>query len=189
MVSYCQIRKGVTYMSKYIYSKWSDKDLLVLSATNLVADMYEMVGLYVSFSENAGETKFYDYYLENVNLHPYHFKNIGERRVKESLRAKQEYIPRRNFRFLSRTWTYVPVVASDDINVIFSELIDIIYSIEELKKVFLAQQWELTPNGIFGFQHMFLQKYLMTKAQITSVQKHQLFSQAFFALKSNRVFK
>ena len=57
--------------------------------------------------------------------------------VKENLRAKQEFIPRRNFRFLSRTWAYFPVVASDDINIIFSELVDIIYSVEDLKKAFL----------------------------------------------------
>lgn len=175
-------------MSKYIHSRWSDKDLLVLNATNLVADMYEMVGIYTHFSDDKEESGFFDYYLQHVNLHPYHFKNIGERRVKESLKAKQEYIPRRNFRFLSRTWAYFPVVASDDINIIFSELIEIIYSAEDLKKVFLSQPWDLTPDGIFGFQHTFLQRYLFTKAQIGNPKKHKLFSHTFSAIESNPVF-
>lgn len=175
-------------MSKYIYSKWSDKDFLVLNTTNLVADMYEMVGIHTAFINDSGKSDFYDYYMENVNLHPYHFKNIGERRVKEGLRAKKEYIPRRNFRFLSRTWAYFPVVASDDINVIFSELIEIIYSVEDLKKVFLSRSWDLTPGGIFGFQHDFLQEYLYTKARITNIQKRNMFNQVFSDIESNRVF-
>lgn len=175
-------------MSKYIHSRWSDRDFLMLNTTNLVADMYEMVGIYTCFSDNGEDSEFYDYYLHHVNLHPYHFKNIGERRVKESLRAKQEYIPRRNFRFLSRTWAYFPVVASDDINVIFSELIEIIYSTEDLKRVFLSRPWSLTPDGIFGFQHTFLQSYLYTKTKIGNTQKHKLFSQTFSSMESNHVF-
>lgn len=175
-------------MSKYIYSRWSDRKYLVLNTTNLVADMYEMVGIYTAFINENVDSQFYDYYLENVNLHPYHFKNIGERRVKESLRAKQEYIPRRNFRFLSRTWAYFPVVASDDINVIFSELIEIIYSVEDLKKVFLSRPWNLTPDGIFGFQHDFLQEYLYTKARIVNIQKRNMFSHTFSDMESNHVF-
>ena len=175
-------------MSKYIHSRWSDKDLLILNTTNLVADMYEMVGIYYSFTQDGKDSKFYDYYLERVNLHPYHFKNIGERRVKESLKAKKEYIPRRNFRFLSRTWAYFPVVASDDINTIFSELIDIIYATDVLKKVFLSRPWNLTPDGIFGFQHLFLRQYLTTKAQIISTQKHAAFNRTFSDLVSNQVF-
>lgn len=176
-------------MSKYIYSRWSDKDFLFLNETNLVANMYEMLGIYISYSNNSGDSEFYDYYLENVGLRPFHFRNIGERKVKECLQSKGEHIPRRNLRFLSQTWAYFPVIASDDMDKIFSELVDSIYSSDALKKVFLTQAWTRTPDRILGFQHKFLNRYLKIKAQINSTKKGKIFKAVFAALEANRIFK
>ena len=63
----------------YIYSKWSEKDMLVLSATNNVADLYELLGIYISYKNSDLRSAFKDYYNENVKRKVYHFRNIGEK--------------------------------------------------------------------------------------------------------------
>jgi len=171
-----------------MYSKWSDKDLLLLSETNMVANMYEMLGLYVSYSHVEGNSAFYDYYIENVGVRPFHFRNIGERKVKEFLQKSSKSIPRRNFRFLSRTWAYIPIIASDDMDIIFSGLVDLLYSKEDLKRVFLSQSWTWTPVGLLGFWDSFSTRYLRTNAQINSTKKLKMFKSVFLSIESNYIF-
>ena len=84
----------------YIYSKWSEKDMLVLSATNNVADLYELLGIYISYKNSDLRSAFKDYYNENVKRKVYHFRNIGEREIKKNLESTGLRVSRAELRLL-----------------------------------------------------------------------------------------
>lgn len=90
-------------LAVYIYSKWSEKDLLHLSAVNGVADLYELLGIYISYCGDPSQDSFQDYYRNTVGKLPYHFRNIGELKVKNDLARNGIKVPRRDFRCFART--------------------------------------------------------------------------------------
>ena len=95
----------------YIYSKWAERDLRSLDRHNCVAKLYELIGIYTSYQGDATIAKsmsFAQYYEECADEKRYHFKNIGECHVK----ARLPFVPRHDFRLLSRTYGGIPVISS-----------------------------------------------------------------------------
>lgn len=142
----------------YIYSKWSDKDLLKLNKTNSVGDLYELLGIYVSFCNERARCSFKKYYEAHVNMRPYHYRNIGEKQVKNILQEKNVVVSRKEIRLLSRTYYNIPVITSDKMGIIFSELTNEIYKCKKNRKNFIYITKEIYPTRFFIFSILFYHK-------------------------------
>ena len=159
----------------YIYSRRSDKDLFLMSATNSVADAYELLGLYHEYCHDATKWDFEEYYLSNVHTQPYHFRNIGEKIVKRSLLEKGIYVTRKELRLLSTTYQRIPVITSSRMGVIFSELMNWICNYEVPKSVILKWDQEFSPEDFLYFQYTFVYRYVHVKDYASSFKKAKAF--------------
>lgn len=139
----------------YIYSKWAERDLRSLDRHNCVAKLYELIGIYTSYQGDATIAKsmsFAQYYEECTDEKRYHFKNIGERQVKACL----PFVPRRDFRLLSRTYGGIPVISSSTMGNIFTELQRIVLENETMREIYLGKIKRSTLDEFLEFQYAFV---------------------------------
>ena len=173
----------------YIYSKWSERDLRILNEANSVADLYELLGLYISYCEAGVTEDFKKYYGMNVNTKPYHFRNIGEKKIKHILKLKEIIVSRKELRLLSRTYFDIPVITSDKMGIIFTELTNEIYKYLKMQKILSIMQIEFTPLDFLYFQYYFVTKYVCTDVYINSYKKKNVFRLVKEEWEKNRIFK
>lgn len=172
----------------YIYSKWSEKDMLRLSAFNGVADLYELLGIYDSYCNDPAQTDFIEYYTATVGTRPFHFRNRGERIVKGKLRRKGLDVPRKDFRLLSRTRKNIPVIASSNMGAIFSELTDQLCKFQETTEVLSYMQREFSPQKILYFEYYLVSNYVRVKGYARSFEKLQCFKKVLNEWVKNQIF-
>ena len=172
----------------YIYSRWSEKDMLVLSATNNVADLYELLGIYISYKNSDLRSAFKDYYNENVKRKVYHFRNIGEREIKKNLESTGLRVSRAELRLLSKTYKNIPVIASSRMGTIFEEIVSQVYGTQELKAIFLLTQKETTPQDFLYFQHYLVSRYVRVKGYAASYAKRRVFEEILEKWENNQIF-
>lgn len=158
----------------YIYSKWAERDLRSLDRHNCVAKLYELIGIYTSYQGDATIAKsmsFAQYYEECTDEKRYHFKNIGERQVKACL----PFVPRRDFRLLSRTYGGIPVISSSTMGNIFTELQRIVLENESMREIYLGKIKRSTLDEFLEFQYAFVGKYVRVAGYASSLRKKQEF--------------
>lgn len=172
----------------YIYSKWSDKDLLKLNKTNSVGDLYELLGIYVSFCNERARCSFKKYYEAHVNMRPYHYRNIGEKQVKNILQEKNVVVSRKEIRLLSRTYYNIPVITSDKMGIIFSELTNEIYKCKKTERILSTLPKKFTPQDFLYFQYYFIIKYVCSTGYANSYKKKDIFRQVKEEWENNRIF-
>lgn len=172
----------------YIYSKRSEKDMLRLSATNGVADLYELLGIYHSYCHDPAQCNFNEYYLTSVGTRPFHFRNLGEKMVKKSLLLKGVDVSRKDIRLLSRTYKNIPVIASSNMGTIFSELTNQIYkfkvtteALDNIKEGFSLQK-------TLYFEYYLVSKYVRVRGYASSFKKLALFKDVLAEWESNKIF-
>lgn len=172
----------------YIYSKWSEKDMLRLSAINGVADLYELLGIYHSYCHDPAQLNFNEYYLTHVGTRPFHFRNLGEKIVKKNLLLKGIDVPRKDLRLLSRTYKNIPVIASSNIGAIFSELTTQIYRFQVTKEALYHIKKDFSPVKTLYFEYNLVLKYVRVKGYASSFKKRKLFKDVLTEWESNKIF-
>ena len=173
----------------YIYSKWSEKDMIKLSANNSVADLYELLGIYITYCHDPLEKDFKEYYSRNVGNQPHHFRNIGERKVKNSLQEKGYMVSRKEIRLLSRTYQNIPVIASSRMGVVFGEIVNQVYDLKVLEEALTQFKVEFTPREFLYFQHYLVSEYVYIKDYAKSFKKREVFKNVLNEWENNRIFK
>ena len=172
----------------YIYSKWSEKDMHRLSATNGVADLYELLGIYHSYCHDPAQRDFNEYYLTNVGTRPFHFRNLGEKIVKKNLLLKGINVPRKDLRLLSRTYKNIPVIASSNMGTIFSELTTQIYRFQVTTEALCHIKEGFSPLKTLYFEYNLVSKYVRVKGYASSFKKLNLFKDVLAEWESNKIF-
>lgn len=172
-------------MKKYLYSKFSDYPRRVLSAHNLFEKLFELIGLYNEFCQDSTYLSFQDYKKKNVGTSGHHYRNIGERIIKVSLENKEEFIPRRVFRYIHTTYSNIQMVAHVDMNKIMTELISFIARTPELAQDFYDLVSERTFSDASDFLYDFLLDYTTTPSMITSIRKHDAFTKLLRNMREN----
>lgn len=172
----------------YIYSKWSDKDMLCLSAMNGVADLFELLGIYSSFCHDLSHQDFDEYYRANVGKRPFHHRNLGEKVVKSNLLSQGIDIPRKDFRLLFRTYTGLPVITSSYMGKIFSELTNQIFKYKVTADVLGEMKVHPTPQDMLYFQYYFVSRYVRVKGYASSFRKLPYFKSVLSEWENNTIF-
>lgn len=172
----------------YIYSKWSEKDLLHLNALNGVADLYELLGIYISYCSDLSQDSFQEYYKNTVGKRAFHFRNIGERRLKENLARKGVRVPRKDFRRFVRTIKYQSVCTSSDMGAILTELTDELHAISVTWEALSLLEMEFTPREVLYFQYHFVTKYVRLKGYASSFKKLFAFRKVLEEWETNILF-
>ena len=173
----------------YIYSKWSEKELIKLSASNSVAVLYELLGIYIAYCHESKKDDFKEYYTKNVGKQPYHFRNTAEIKIKNSLKAKEYIVSRKEIRLLFRTYKNIPIITSDGMGVIFEEIVDQIYGIEVLEEILPQLELSFTPQEFLYFQYWLVSKYVRVRNYATSLKKRAVFRRVLDQWEANRIFK
>lgn len=168
-----------------IYSKWDEKDLLKLSALNSVAQLYELLGIYETFKLEGIKTEFERYYNENVGKRPWHFRNIGEKKIKESL----DDVSRCEIRLLSRTYRNIPVITSDKMGSIFTEVTKQVMNENNLKNVLSKMNIIYTPRNFLYFQYYLVSNYVHTQKYAGSFKKKKVFRAVLEEWEANTIFE
>lgn len=114
---------------------------------------------------------FAQYYEGCTDEKRYHFKNIGERQVKACL----PFVPRRDFRLLSRTYGGIPVISSSTMGNIFTELQRIVLKNETMREIYLGKIKRSTLDEFLEFQYAFVGKYVRVAGYASSLRKKQEF--------------
>lgn len=172
----------------YIYSKWSEKDMIKLSANNSVAVLYELLGIYIAYCHEPKKADFKEYYTKNVGKQLYHFRNIAEIKIKNSLKAKGYIVSRKEIRLLSRTYKNIPIITSDEMGVIFEEIVDQIYGIEVLEEILPQLELNFTPQEFLYFQYWLVSRYVGVRNYATSLRKRRMFRRVLNQWEANRIF-
>ena len=172
----------------YIYSKWSEKDLLHLSAVNGVADLYELLGIYISYCGDPSQDSFQDYYRNTVGKHPYHFRYIGELKVKHDLARNGIKVPRRDFRCFARTRKNIPIITSSNMGAILTELAAQLQRFSVTKEVLPLLEMEFSPQDVLYFQYYFVSKYVRVKGYASSFKKLPVFKKVLNDWETNILF-
>lgn len=172
----------------YIYSKWSEKDMLQLNVTNSVADLYELLGIYDCYCNDHLKCSFKKFYEETVNTRPYHFRNVGEKKLKSILQQKGIAVSRKEIRLLSRTYLNIPVIASSTMGIIFSELTNQICKDMKMQRMLHKLPLKFTPNDFLYFQYYLVSKYVRVRGYANSYKKAQAFRKVLNDWEMNCIF-
>ena len=172
----------------YIYSRWSEKGMLRLSATNGVADLYELLGIYYSYCCDPAQSDFEKYYLANTGTRPFHFRNLGEKIVKKNLLSKGVDVSRKDIRLLSRTYKNIPVIASSNMGTIFSELTNQIYKFKVTTEALDNIEEGFSLQKTLYFEYYLVSKYVRVRGYASSFKKLALFKDVLAEWESNKIF-
>lgn len=115
------------------YSKVNHHDLRDWHGINLIAYLFELIGIYQEYDANM-QMDFNAYYLTKRITKDHHYRNIGERIIKGTRNCRN--IPRWLFRYLSQTWYKVPVITSSDADVLLKETLEYVLTNEVLSETF-----------------------------------------------------
>ena len=176
-------------MSEYIHSRWCDKGMLFLDAYNCVANLYELLGIYVTYTHSRSKDSFKKYYMSNVNTHPFHFRNIGENKIKKELLSKDIFVTRREIRLLSKTYKNIPVYSSSNMGIILTELVNYIFGIKAMKNILTTSKTVFLPSDFLYFQYSLVSQYVRIKGCAISLKKHKLFKSVLKEWEDNIIFR
>lgn len=173
----------------YLYSKWSDSGRRMLEKQNCVWDIYELIGIhrnYLSKHISLQGITFQDYFNEHTGTRKYHYRNIGERFIKQELQNQDSpvFVPRKDFRWFCRTKRWRPIVTSSTMGVIFTKLVEYVFTYEEVTSLVVTQFPKRTPSDILSFQFDFLQ----TSAPHLFGLKGRVFREVLESWVSNKFF-
>lgn len=106
-----------------MYMRSTEIANLSLSKINTAGRIFELIGIYDEYScwSNIDHVSFDNYYKVKRSTTKYHYRNEGEKIIKNRLLARGIEISRYDFRVMSQTWKYFPIITPISMDIIIIE--------------------------------------------------------------------